>query len=176
LDPIRRRTNNPIALWWNAPKTVQANFAANLAASNVPEWWLAAYGWTNDFDAAATNDAEPDGYFTWQEYVADTDPTNAASRPQLAYLETWQTNAPVLTWPFSTGRLYQVHYCEDPRARPLDHPAACPRRRRMDRHQSAAGHRPLLPPRAPAALIFGRAGKRLPTFRHFDWHWARARW
>jgi len=79
----------------------------------VPEWWLAAYGWTNDFDAAATNDAEPDGYFTWQEYVADTDPTNAASRPQLAYLETWQTNAPVLTWPFSTGRLYQIHYCED---------------------------------------------------------------
>ncbi len=106
-------TNNPLALWMDAPKTVQANFAANLAASNVPEWWLAAYGWTNDFDAAATNDAEPDGYFTWQEYVADTDPTNAASRPQLAYLETWQTNAPVLTWPFSTGRLYQVHYCED---------------------------------------------------------------
>lgn len=106
-------TNNPLDLPMDAPKAVQANFAENLAASNVPHWWLAQYGWTNDFDAAATNDAEPDGYFTWQEHVADTDPTNAASYPQMTFIETWQTNAPVLTWPASTGRLYEIHWCDD---------------------------------------------------------------
>ncbi len=106
-------TNNPLDLLMDAPKAVQANFAENLAAGDVPEWWLAQYGWTNDFDAAATNDAEPDGYFTWQEYVADTDPTNADSYPQMAFIETWQTNPPNLTWPASTGRLYAIHWCDD---------------------------------------------------------------
>lgn len=106
-------TNNPLDLLMDAPKAVQANFAANLAASNVPEWWLAQYGWTNDFDTAATNDAEPDGYVTWQEYVADTDPTNSDSYPLMAFVETYQTNAPLLTWPFSTGRLYQIQWCDD---------------------------------------------------------------
>ncbi len=106
-------TNNPLDLLMDAPKAVLAHFAENLAASNTPEWWLALHGWTNGFDAAATNDAEPDGFFTWQEYIADTDPTNSASYPRMAYIETWQTNAPILTWPFSTGRLYQIHYCDD---------------------------------------------------------------
>ena len=106
-------TNNPLDLLMDAPKTVQANFAANFATNGVPEWWLAQYGWTNDFDAAALADAEPDGYFTWQEYVADTDPTNAASYPQMTFIETWQTNPPILTWPASSGRLYQIHWCDD---------------------------------------------------------------
>lgn len=105
--------SNPLDLLMDAPKTVQANFAATLAANNTPEWWLAQHGWTNDFDAAATNDAEPDGYFTWQEYVADTDPTNSISYPQMAFIETWQTNLPILTWSASSGRLYQIHTCDD---------------------------------------------------------------
>ena len=106
-------TNNPLALLMDAPKAVQANFATNLAAQNVPEWWLAEHGWTNDFDAAATNDAEPDGFFTWQEFVADTDPTNSDSYPLMAFVETWQTNPPIVTWPASSGRLYQIQWCDD---------------------------------------------------------------
>ena len=106
-------TNNPLDLWMDSPKTVQANFAALLATNGTPQWWLARHGWTNDFDAAATNDAEPDGYPTWQEFVADTDPTNDASHPRMAYLETQPTNGPVLTWPASTGRLYEIQFCDD---------------------------------------------------------------
>ncbi len=106
-------TNNPLALLMDAPKAVQANFAENLAASNTPEWWLAAHGWTNDFDAAATNDAEPDGYPSWQEYIADTDPTNDASYPRVGLITTFGTNQPILDWPASTGRLYQIHLCDD---------------------------------------------------------------
>ena len=106
-------TNNPLDLLMDAPKAVQANFAALLATNDVPQWWLAQFGWTNDFDAAALDDAEPDGFPTWQEYVADTDPTNEVSFPRMAFVATWQTNAPVLTWPFSTGRLYSIQWCDD---------------------------------------------------------------
>ena len=106
-------TNNPLALLMDGPKAVQANFTALLATNAVPQWWLAQYGWTNDFDAAALADPEPDGYFTWQEYLADTDPTNGVSFPRMAFIDTFQTNFPILTWPFSTGRLYSVQWCDD---------------------------------------------------------------
>lgn len=72
-------TNNPLDLLMDGPASIQANFTALLATNATPQWWLAQHGWTNDFDAAATNDADSDGFFTWQEYVTDTDPTNAAS-------------------------------------------------------------------------------------------------
>ena len=49
-------TNNPLDLLMDSPKTIQANFTENLAANQTPEWWLAQFGWTNDFDAAALGD------------------------------------------------------------------------------------------------------------------------
>ena len=72
-------TNNPLDLLMDAPKSIHASFTALLAINSTPQWWLAEHGWTNNFDAAATNDADSDGFFTWQEYIADTDPTNDAS-------------------------------------------------------------------------------------------------
>lgn len=106
-------TNNPLSLFMDAPKTVTAHFAENLAASNTPEWWLTQFGWTNDFDAVATNDIEPDGFPTWQEYIADTAPDDGDSFPRMSGLQTWPTNPPTVTWPASTGRVYQIHYCDD---------------------------------------------------------------
>jgi hypothetical protein len=44
---------------------------------------LASYGWTNNYNAAETNDADNDGRLTWQEYVEATNPTNYYS----AYIE-----------------------------------------------------------------------------------------
>lgn len=79
----------------------------------IPEDWFAAYDLTNDLAAAAWSDVEPDGFFTWQEYLADTDPTNAVSFPLMTFVETYQTNAPIVTWPASTGRLYEIHWCDD---------------------------------------------------------------
>jgi CubicO group peptidase (beta-lactamase class C family) len=51
------------------------------AWSNPPVWWLANANpaWTNDLEAAATNDQDNDGLFTWQEYIAGTHPTNPLS-------------------------------------------------------------------------------------------------
>ena len=63
-------------------------------------------------ERAALRDDEPDGFPSWQEFVADTDPTNALSFPRIAYLAAESTNAPVVTWLASTGRAYQVHFSD----------------------------------------------------------------
>ena len=105
-------TNNPFALIMDVPKSARAIFAENLATNSTPEWWLAEHGWTNDFDAAALRDDEPDGFPSWQEYVADTDPTNALSYPRIASIAAEGTNAPVVAWLASTGRAYQVHFSD----------------------------------------------------------------
>ncbi|MDD4117560.1 MAG: MBG domain-containing protein, partial [Kiritimatiellae bacterium] len=110
-------TNNPFALIMEVPKSARAVFAENLAIHDTPEWWLAEHGWTNDFDAAALADDEPDGFPTWQEYVADTDPTNALSYPRIDWIETEGTNPPRILWPASSNRVYQVHWADgDPTA------------------------------------------------------------
>ena len=69
--------------WMNVTVTglLTAAFAENLTTNTAtPQWWLAQYNWTNDFEAAATNDTDGDGMPAWAEYVAGTDPTNGDSR------------------------------------------------------------------------------------------------
>jgi hypothetical protein len=74
-------TSNPVGLLMDAPKSVTANFAANLTTTHpTPEAWLAQHGITSDFDQRSLGDADHDGLANWQEYVAGTDPTNTASR------------------------------------------------------------------------------------------------
>ncbi len=98
--------------WTNAQDdgTVTATFAENLAAYGTPERWLAERGWTNDFDAAAANDADGDHVATWEEYYAGTDPTNGASFFQC--LEISDPNFPILgkvvRWNAVSGRLYAI--------------------------------------------------------------------
>ena len=51
-----------------------------LAPLGTPEYWLAAHGLTNgSFAAAELLDHDGDGLATWEEYIADTDPTNSQS-------------------------------------------------------------------------------------------------
>ena len=105
-------SNSPLELFMDAPKSVRAFFAENLAAHDTPEWWLAQFGWTNHFDAAALADAEPDGFPTWQEFVADTDPANPLSFPSIAWIETLGTNPPLVQWSASSNRAYQIHWTD----------------------------------------------------------------
>lgn len=61
-------------------RTAVAFFAENLAPLGSPEPWLCQYGLTNESAAAEElKDTDGDGMFAWQEYEADTDPTNSAS-------------------------------------------------------------------------------------------------
>ena len=60
--------------------TIGASFSPLLASRETPLWWLAQYGWTNNFDAVELADQDGDGVATWLEYLAGTDPTNPISR------------------------------------------------------------------------------------------------
>jgi hypothetical protein len=61
-------------------RAVVAVFAENLAPMGTPEPWLLQYALTNDSPASEElKDTDGDGMLAWQEYVADTDPTNRAS-------------------------------------------------------------------------------------------------
>ena len=79
--------------------------AENLACRGTPEWWLALYGLTNattDFCAAETNDTDGDAMPAWQEWVADTIPTNADS--VLSFVNINRTNDDVkLEWKGGTS-------------------------------------------------------------------------
>jgi hypothetical protein len=76
-------TTNPLVLTNDRARSIWAAFSANLATNDTPEWWLALHSWTNNFDAAAMADWDNDGMPTWQEWAADTSPTNGASVLQM---------------------------------------------------------------------------------------------
>ena len=98
-------TTNVVVTWVNVLSngTVVAHMAESLATNRTPEWWLASYyGWTNDFDSAAMSDTDHDGMRAWQERVAGTDPTNAASRLQIDRL-TVTNGSNYLRWASATG-------------------------------------------------------------------------
>ena len=77
---------------------------------SVPYAWLDAYGLATDgdYEAAAKADADGDGYAAWQEYVAGTSPTNAAS-VFLAVIA-MSNGVPFVTWTpdLGTARVYAV--------------------------------------------------------------------
>jgi len=59
-------------------KTLTAVFVDQVTATNaIPHRWLAEVNpdWTNDFESAATNDWDHDGFTTAEEYLAGTSPT-----------------------------------------------------------------------------------------------------
>ena len=88
---------NPFTTNVTGPGAVTARFAANLATNATPQWWLAQYGWTNNFDAAAMSDPDHDGMATWQEYLADTIPTDPASVLRITNI-VWEGGPALVEW------------------------------------------------------------------------------
>jgi hypothetical protein len=77
-------------------------------SSDTPYEWLASYGLTNGgatFDQAAVADTDQDGLQAWQEYIAGTVPTNAASS-----LTATQPARDVISWDAVAGRVYSVYW------------------------------------------------------------------
>jgi len=73
-------TNNPLIVMMNQAHSLVGLFAANLATNGVPQAWLASYGLTNrTWDEEAMDDQDKDKMPTWQEWIADTVPTNPKS-------------------------------------------------------------------------------------------------
>ena len=84
-----------------------ATFTAQVTTNGpaqVPYSWLAQYGLTNyNTDAAA--DQDQDGLTTWQEYIAGTDPTNAAS-----CFKATQNTPDEISWNAVSGRVYSAYW------------------------------------------------------------------
>ena len=100
---------NQITAPMSQPRAITGAFAAELATNNVPKWWLAGYGLTN-FGVDATGDVDRDMSFTWEEYIAGTDPTTNTS----AFLLVAPIGAPttasniVIRWLSSSNRFYEL--------------------------------------------------------------------
>ena len=109
-------TNSLEFVWSNvwADGTLQAEFAPLLAVHETPHWWLHEHFGATNYDDAAESDEDSDGVPAWQEYRADTDPTNAASFLRL-WLET-ETGEPLLRFLSSTARSYRIEFLSDPAA------------------------------------------------------------
>ncbi len=74
-------TDSVVTITMNSNVSLNASFDAKTVSGGTPHWWLAEQNpdWTNDFEAAATNDVDGDGARTDEEYVAGTSATNAQS-------------------------------------------------------------------------------------------------
>ncbi len=106
--------SNRITLPMTQPRFVIALFAQNYTPTHgVPETWLAGYGYSGDLDAAAEGDSDADGMATWQEWHADTNPTNPLSLLMLTGL-LWTNQAPRLAWIGGTGRTQLVQQAAAP--------------------------------------------------------------
>jgi hypothetical protein len=124
-------------LHFQRPETdvvVVASFAPNLTAGGVPEAWLARYGWSNDFEAAAAADTDGDGAPAGEEWAADTDPTNGVSVLRLVGVSL-ADGLVTLEWSGGTSRTQFIEHAAGP-VDPLWFPV----------HTS-------LPPTAPAGLL-----------------------
>ena len=76
------------------------------AANGTPVSWLDGYGLDGDYNVQELDDPDRDGMFTWQEYVAGTDPTNANSCLKAGI--DWQAGRSVVTFDglLATGDSY----------------------------------------------------------------------
>ncbi|MFH0879126.1 MAG: MBG domain-containing protein, partial [Lentisphaerota bacterium] len=99
--PSGQENDHTIYVLMSAPRTVRA-WAAAICTTNrpTPQWWLAEYGFTSNFEEAVTNDADGDGVLTSDEYLADTCPTNDDS-----YLRMEWIGSERVSWVGGTGVL-----------------------------------------------------------------------
>jgi hypothetical protein len=101
-------TNNPLTLTLATNVSVGAVFAALLTTNHpTPYWWLASYGYSNNFETAA-NLIGTNGIPLWQSYIAGLNPLLASSQLRLSVQRDASTAAPVLNWNTATGRLYTL--------------------------------------------------------------------
>jgi len=113
--PAGLQSNVALNLTMDQPRAIAAEFAANVTSQGTPEWWLAGYGWTNQFELASLSDTDHDGMEAWEEYVAGTSPVDfeSALRSTLA-LPAGQGSGWVLRWPSVGSRWYSVHRADSP--------------------------------------------------------------
>jgi hypothetical protein len=99
-------TNNPLTVSLNTSLSIVAVFGERLTTNHpTPLWWLAAAGYTNNFENAVSA-LGANGLPLWQSYVAGLDPRDPTSQLRLVAHPTESRD--VLSWTTVTDRLYTV--------------------------------------------------------------------
>lgn len=94
----------------DSPRSILASFAESVTVLGTPYSWYAQYNITNsNFDLADTIDADSDLMPNWAEYVAGTDPTNAASVFRITTFS-GVTGPATVSCQSVTGRVYGMLY------------------------------------------------------------------
>ncbi|MBU0677565.1 MAG: hypothetical protein KJ626_05555, partial [Verrucomicrobia bacterium] len=89
-------------------RVLTAEFTENVAFNDVPEWWLAGHGFTNEgWDAEAIKDHDFDGLETWREFWAGTHPLDSDSVFESTSVEAI-TNGLVIRWSSISNRFYNL--------------------------------------------------------------------
>lgn len=111
--PDTQTGQNPLTLTMDQNRSVTAIFDANLTAGGTPEWWLAQFGWTTNFESAALADSDGDGQTSSQEYLAGTDPADAASALRVRIEAAPSTGSLLLSWASVAGKFYRIEQTAD---------------------------------------------------------------
>ncbi len=85
--------------------------AADLNRDEIPDAWADRYGGA-DVVMGGTHDGDGDGVSDFQEYVADTIPTNSQSYFQ--FLNTESEVPGAIRFACTNSRRYSLEYCDDP--------------------------------------------------------------
>ena len=101
-------TANPLSLMLDTNLEVQATFAEILTTNYAtPYWWLAANGYTNNFESVVTSNGA-NGMPLWQSYVAGLNPNDPNDQFRLAASTDENGPGDVLSWNSATGRVYTL--------------------------------------------------------------------
>jgi hypothetical protein len=86
------------------PASYVFTFKPQVTTNGTPLAWLSQYNIADDAE-----DSDGDGFLNWQEYVADTNPTNALSLMKPLLMSKNGTNTALIQPGTSTNRDYSVH-------------------------------------------------------------------
>jgi hypothetical protein len=101
-------SNNPVSVLLSTNKSVEAVFSEVLTTNHpTPKWWLASYGFTNNFETVVTNRGA-NGIPLWQSYIAGLNPNNPNDRLLISISRGAALGDNVVNWNTVTGRVYTL--------------------------------------------------------------------